>query len=157
MLNNLSDMADIWYLKRRYMHMMIKMIQVKYGPEATSTNRNHKHTRIESSTTRRWFNCSLSQQLIHLLLNNGMMSGSHLDIKMPEVAWNKGGWDQSWRWWPQTILSTNLLDVMLLHWSKNLKSIPTWKTAKMKMMRSLRTMTHQKCWPPHDPFPPSDC
>ena len=42
---------------------------------------------------------------------------------------NKGGWHLSWRWWPQTILSTNLLDVMLLHWSKNLKSIPTWKTA----------------------------
>ena len=42
---------------------------------------------------------------------------------------NKGGWDLSWRWWLWTMLSTNLLDVMLLHWSKNLKTIPTWKAA----------------------------
>ena len=48
--------------------------------------RNHKHTRIETSTTNRWFNHSLSKQLIHLLLNNGMMSFSCLNIKLPEVA-----------------------------------------------------------------------
>ena len=64
---------------------MIKTLQVNYGPEATSMLRNHKHARIETSTTRRWFNHSLSKQLIHLLLNNGMMSGSHLDIKLSEV------------------------------------------------------------------------
>ena len=46
-----------------------------------------------------------------------------------QKLWNKGEWYLSWCWWPWTILSTNLLDVMLLHWSKNLKSIPTWKTA----------------------------
>ena len=64
---------------------MIKTLQVKYGLEATSMLRNHNDARIETSTIRRWFNHSLSKQLIHLLLNSGMMSGSHLDIKLPEV------------------------------------------------------------------------
>ena len=59
---------------------MIKMLVVKYGPETISMLRNHKHTRIETNTNIRWFNCSLSKQLIHLLLNNRMMSCSHLDI-----------------------------------------------------------------------------
>ena len=44
--------------------------------------RNHRHARMETSTTRRWFNCSFSEQL---LLNNGMMSSGCLDIKLPEV------------------------------------------------------------------------
>ena len=64
---------------------MIKILQVKYGPEPTSTLRNHKNARIETSTTRRQFNCSLSKQLIHLLLNSGMMSYSCLDIELSEV------------------------------------------------------------------------
>ena len=85
MLNKLPDMSDSWHLKRRYVYLMIKMLQVKHEPEATSTLRSHKHARIENSTTRRWFNCSLSKQLIHLLLNNRMMSNSLLDIKLPEV------------------------------------------------------------------------
>ena len=85
MLNKLPHMSDSWHLKRRYKHITIKMLQVKCGLEDTSTPRNHYHTGIETSTTRRWFNCSLNKQLIHLLLNNGMMSGSHLDIKLPEV------------------------------------------------------------------------
>ena len=67
------------------MHIMIKMLQVNYGLEAISMLRNHKHARIETSTTRRWFNHSLSKQLIHLLLNNGMISCSCLDIKLLEV------------------------------------------------------------------------
>ena len=37
----------------------------------------------------------------------------------------QGGWDLSWRHWPLTILSTKLLEVMLLHWSKNWGSVPT--------------------------------
>ena len=92
------------------------------------------HTRIETSTTRRGFNYSLSMKLINLLLNNGMMSCSCLDIKLPncQKLWNKGGWDLSWRWWPQTILSINLLDILLLHWSKYLKSMPTWKAADVE-------------------------
>ena len=71
---------------------MIKMLQVKYGLEATSMLRNHKHTRIQTSTTRRWFKCSLSKQLIHFLLNNGMMSGSHLNIKLPEIMEQERMW-----------------------------------------------------------------
>ena len=90
--------------------------------------RYHKHARIETSTTWGGFYCSLSKKLINLLLNNRMMSCSHFDIKVPKSQ-KEGGWDISWRWWPRTILSTNLLDIMLLHWSKNLKSIQTWNTA----------------------------
>ena len=86
MLDKLLDMSDSWHLKRRYMHTTIKILQVKYGPEATSMVRAQKHTRIEPSSTRRWFNHSLSKWLIHLLLNNGMMNGSHFDIKLPEVT-----------------------------------------------------------------------
>ena len=85
-LNRLPNMPDCWHLKRMYMHIKIKMLQVKYGPEATSMLRNNKHTGIETSPIRRWFNHSLSKQLIHLLLNNGMMSCSHLHIELPEVT-----------------------------------------------------------------------
>ena len=41
---------------------------------------------------------------------------------------NKGGWDQSWRLWSQTILSTNTVRCNASPLIKNLKSIPTWKT-----------------------------
>ena len=67
---------------------MIKMLHVKYGLEATSMLRNHKYARIETSITRRWFNYSLSKQLIHVLLNNGMLSGSNPDINCQKF-WNK--------------------------------------------------------------------
>ena len=86
MLNKLLDTSDSWHLKRRNMHIMIKKLQVKYELEATSMLGNHKHARIETRTTRRWFNFSLSKQLIHLLLKNGMVSGSFLYIKLLEVA-----------------------------------------------------------------------
>ena len=86
MLDKMPYMFDSWHLKRRFMHIMIKMLQVKYGSEVPSTLRKHKHAKIETSTTRRGFNCSLSKKLINLPLNNGMMSCSHLDIKLPEVT-----------------------------------------------------------------------
>ena len=65
---------------------MIKMLQIEYGMKAPSTLRYHKHARIETSTTRGGFYCSLSKKLINLLLNNRMMSCSCLDIKVPEVT-----------------------------------------------------------------------
>ena len=129
MLNKLPDMSDSRHLKRRYMQIIIKLPRVKYGPEATSMLRNNKHTGIETGTTRRWFNCSLRKELIHLLLNSGMMSCSHLHINCWKL-WNKGGHDLNWRWWPWTILSTNLLEVMLLHWSKNGKAYQPGKKNK---------------------------
>ena len=67
-------------------HIMIKILQVKYGSEAPSMLKYHKHVRIETSTTRRGFNCSLSQKRINLPLNNRMMSCHHLDIKLPQVT-----------------------------------------------------------------------
>ena len=91
-LNKLPDMSDSWHLKRRYMHIMIKMLQVKYGAEATSTFRNHKHARIETSTTRRWFNCSFSKQLIYFLLNNRMIVAATLTLNCLKLQ-NNGGWD----------------------------------------------------------------
>ena len=138
-------MSDIWYLKRWYMQITIKMLQVTYRLDATSMLRNHKHARIETSTTRRWFNHSLSKQLICLLLNNGWWATATLTLNCQKLL-NKGGWYLSWRWWPKTILSTNLLHVMLLHWSKNLKAYRPEKL-QMKMMRRLRTVKHQEHLP----------
>ena len=89
MLDKLSYMSKSWHLKRRYMHITIKMLQVKYGSEAPSTLRYHKHVRIGTSTTRRGFTCSLSKKLINLPLNNRMMSCHHLDIKALEVMEQK--------------------------------------------------------------------
>ena len=86
MLDKLLYMFKSWHLKGRYVHIMIKMLQVEYGLNATTMLRYHKHARIETSTTRRGFNCSLSKKLINLPLNNRMMSCYHLDIKVPEVT-----------------------------------------------------------------------
>ena len=85
MLNKLPCMSDSWHPKRRYMHITIKKLQFNYVSEAIHMIRNHKQTGIETSTTKRWFNHSLSKQGIHLLLNNGMISHNHLDIELPEV------------------------------------------------------------------------
>ena len=121
-------MSKSRHLKRRYMHITIKMLQLKYGSQAPSTLRNHKHTRIETSTTRRWFNHSLSKRFINLLLNNGMISCSHPDIKLLEVT-EQGRMRPKLKMVNLNHIKHNLLDVMLLHWSKNLKSIPNWKAA----------------------------
>ena len=86
MLDKLPYMFKSWHLKRRYLHITIKMLQVKYGSEASSMLRYHKHARVETSTTRRGFSCSLSKKFINLLLNNRMMSCCHLDIKVPEIT-----------------------------------------------------------------------
>ena len=45
-----------------------------------------------------------------------------------QKLWNKGGHDLSWRWWPQTILSTNLIEVMLLHWCKKMRKHTNLRT-----------------------------
>ena len=86
MLDKLLYMFESWHLKRRYMHIMIKMLQVTYGSEAPSMLRHHKHARIETSTTRRGFSPSCSKKLINLPLNNRMMRCCHPDIKSPEVT-----------------------------------------------------------------------
>ena len=85
MLNKLLDIKDSRHLKRGYMQMTIKPLKVKYGPETTSILKNKKPTEIGTSTTRRWFNHSLRKQLIHLLVNNGMMSCSHFHIKLSDI------------------------------------------------------------------------
>ena len=94
MLNMLQDMSDSMNLKRRYMTITIGLLKVKYVPEATSMLRNNKHTGIGVRTTRRWFYCSLSKQLIHLLLNNGMMSCSHFILNYKKLR-NREGHDLS--------------------------------------------------------------
>ena len=85
-MDKLPYMSKSWHLKRRYMHIMIKTLQDKYGSDAPSILRHHKHARTETSTTRKRFNCSLSKKLINLPLNNRMMSCHCLDIKLPEVT-----------------------------------------------------------------------
>ena len=64
---------------------------------------------------------------------------------------NKEGCDLSWRWWPWTILNTNLLEVMPLHCSKIEKAYQP-ATLKMKMMRRPWTVTHQEYQSPQPPF-----
>ena len=86
MLDKLLYMFKSGHLKRRYVHIMIKMFQVEYGLKAPSMLRYHKHTRIETSTTGGGFYCSLGKKLINLFLNNRMMSCSHPDIKVPKVT-----------------------------------------------------------------------
>ena len=86
MLNKLPDMSDSRHLKIRSVQITIKLLKVKYGPEATSLLRSNKHTGKEIITTRRWFNCSIRKQSIHLLLKNGMMSCNHLHIELLEVT-----------------------------------------------------------------------
>ena len=68
------------------------MLQIEYGSKAPSMLRYHKHARIETSTTWGGFYWSLRKKLINLLLNNGMMSCSCLDIKVQKVMeqWRMG-------------------------------------------------------------------
>ena len=42
MLNKLQDMSDSRHLERRYIQVTIKLLKVKYGPEATSVLRDSK-------------------------------------------------------------------------------------------------------------------
>ena len=86
MLDKLPYMYKSWHLKRRYVHITIKMLLVEYGSKASSTLRYHNHARIETSATGGGFYCSLSKKLINLLLNNRMMSCSCLDITVPKVT-----------------------------------------------------------------------
>ena len=89
---------------------------------------NHKHARIQTSTTRRWFNCSLSKQLIHLLLNNGMMSCSHFDIELSKVK-EQGKMGPKLKVVTPTHIKHKPVRCNASPLIKNLKSIPTWKTA----------------------------
>ena len=50
---------------------------------------------------------------------------------------NKRWQDLCWRWWSITILSTNLLEVILLHWSKNWWSVPTCTTEEEDDMETV--------------------
>ena len=51
MLDKLPYMFKRWHFKRRYMHITIKTLQVKYESEAPSMLRYYKHARIETSAT----------------------------------------------------------------------------------------------------------
>ena len=53
--------------------------------------RNNKHTQIETSSTRRWFNDCIRKQHINLL-NNGMVSCSHLHIELLEITEQGRAW-----------------------------------------------------------------
>ena len=111
-----------------------------------------QYTRIEISTTRRWFNCSLSKQFIHLLLNNGIMSSSHLDIKLAKLQ-NKEDRTKAEDGDPNNIkhksVRCNASSLI-----KNLKIIPTWKTADEDVEEAEEHDT-SGVLTPTDPFPPS--
>ena len=91
-LNKWPDMSDNRHLKGRYMQIMITLLKVKYGPKTTSILRNNEHIGRETSTMRRCFYHSLSKQLIHFLLNNGMMSCSCLHINQLEITEKRRAW-----------------------------------------------------------------
>ena len=142
-------MSDSRLLKRRDMQIIIKPLTVKYGTETTSTLRNSKHTGIETSSTRRWFYCSLSKQLIHFLLDNGMVCCSCLIIELLEIT-------EQGRTWPKLkmVILNHIMHKpdggILLHWSKNGKAYQPAKQKKIR--RRLWTVIHQECQPPQLPF-----
>ena len=123
MLNKLLDMSDSWHLKRRYKHITIKMLQVKYGQQTTSMLRNHKHARIETSITRRWFN--------HY---NGMMRGSHLDIKPPEIM-EQGRMGLKLKMVTPTHIKHKSLRCNASALIKKFEKHTNWIKLQMKMMR----------------------
>ena len=85
LLDKLPYSFKSWHLKRRNVHITIKMLKIEYWSEAPSSLRYHKYTRIETGTTWEGFYCSLAE-VINLLLNNRMMSCRHLDIKVLKVT-----------------------------------------------------------------------
>ena len=124
MLDKLPYKFKSCHLKRRYVHILIKMLQIEYGTKATIMLKYHKHARIDTSTTAGGFYCSLSKKLINLLLNNRMMSCSCPVIKVAKFM-------------EQGKMGSKLKMVTLNHIQhkpvgcnsspliKNLKSIPT--------------------------------
>ena len=90
--------------------------------------RNYRHTRIETSTTRRGFNHPLSKNLINLLLNNRMMSCSHLDIKLLEVT-EQGRTGPKLKMVTPNHIKHKPVGCNASPLIKNLKSIPTSKSA----------------------------
>ena len=63
---------------------------------------------------------------------------------------NIGGWHLSWRWWPFSILSTNLSEVMLLHLSKNFTSVSNFTTEgdAGDEVKDCNTSGMSSPWPP---------
>ena len=124
MLGKLPYIFKSRHLKRRYVHIMIKMLQVKYGSKVPSTLRYHKHARRETSTTKRGFYCSLSKKLINLPLNNRMMSCCHLHIKMLEGT-EQGRMGPKHKMVTPNHIRHKPVECNASPLIKNLKSIPT--------------------------------
>ena len=126
-LNKLPYMSDCKHLKRRGVQMTWNHLRLSMGwqpPECLGTTNTLEN---KPAPQEDGFYPTLSKQLIHFLLINGMMSCICLNIELLEIM-EQGGHDLSQRWWPWTILSTNVLEVMFLHWLKKWESIPTFKT-----------------------------
>ena len=118
LLNKLPYLFDSRQLKGRHLYEVTDLLKIEYGQKPPVSLDTTKYICIKSSTTpvdglmaplanssptsfwiTGWFNC-ISLMLKHLK-------------------------SQDKRGWPLTIFSTNLLAVMLLHWSKNWGSVPT--------------------------------
>ena len=147
-MNKLLDMPDSSHLNKRDVQIQIKLLKVMYWLERPPICLGTTNNWIETSTTRRWFYSSLSKQLIHFLLNNGIMICSCLHIKQPEIT-------EQGRVWPK------LKMVTLNH----IKHKPVWSNAHpliqklgkayqpaKPIMRMLWTVTDQECQPPWPPF-----
>ena len=62
--------------------------------------------------------------------------------------WNNGWWHLSWRCWPFTILSTNLSEVMPLHWYKNWGRVLTCTTGEGGEDCNMSGTTSPMAWLP---------
>ena len=81
----------------------------------------------------------------------GWWAAATLTLNCQKVQ-NKGGQDLSWRWWPQTILSTNLLEVMLLHWSKKIEKHTNLKNSRWRWWGGQGMWHIKSANPPQLPF-----
>ena len=131
-----------WHLKRRYVHITNKMLQVEYGLKAPSMLRYQKHARIETAAPEEGSIAPLARSSSTSFWITGWWAAAALTLKC-QKSWNKGGRDLSWRWWPQIIFSTNLLHVMLLHWSKIWTAYQPEMLQMMRRMKRLRALAHQ--------------
>ena len=124
MLDKLPYKFKSWHLKRRYVQIMIKMLQVEYGLKAPVCLGTTKHARMETSTTGGEFYCPLSKKLINLLLNNRVMSCSHLDITMLKVM-KQGGTESKLKMMTLNHIQHKPVRCNASPLTKNFESIPT--------------------------------
>ena len=80
-LNNLPYLSDSGHLKRRDVHVALELLKIENTSLIASAHRNQKYISVKSSITFQWLNGSAGQPLIHLCLDNGMMSYNSFNVE----------------------------------------------------------------------------